>query len=95
MVEHWSPREVLALVEGLPDTGLFAARLAGGEQWREYIGWGKERHMAADVWDLLVAINTPKGKKPSKYPRPEAKKRPPEGVPLMQMFSGLSKRKGE
>ena len=81
----WSPREVLALVEGLPESGRFQAHLAGGEKWREFVGWGQDRHLQANIWDLLVAINTEKGKKVVKYPRPATKK-PQEGVPLMSLF---------
>lgn len=71
VVDVWSPREVLALVEGLPDDGMFAARLAGGEKWREFIGWGKRQHQFADLWDVIAA-NVMKGskKKPPTYPRP-------------------------
>lgn len=81
----WSPREVFALVEGLPTSGRFQAHLAGGDRWHEFWGWDADRHLQANIWDLLVAINTEKGKKKATYPRPSVKK-PQEGVPLMSMF---------
>ena len=81
----WSPREVLALVEGLPGASRFQAHLAGGEKWREFWGWDADRHLQANIWDLLVQINTANGKKVVKYPRPAAKKAS-EGVPLMSLF---------
>lgn len=87
------PREVLALVEGLPDTSRFAAHSLGGdERWREFLGWGRDRHMVADLWDVHVAANTSKGKPPA-YPRPAAKQKS-EGVPLMRMFPRAQPPKG-
>jgi len=83
------PREVLALVEGLPDNRMFAAYVAGGSRWNEFYGWGRDRHMVADQWDLHVAINTPKGKKVGKYPRPASKAQPQEGTPFMSMIPRL------
>ena len=80
----WSPREVLALVEVLPESGRFQAHLAGGDQWRDWHGWGVDRHLWANLYDLLSAAHTSKGK-PTTYPRPAAKKAT-EGVPLMSMF---------
>lgn len=82
----WSPREVLALVEVLPPAGRFQAHLAGGEKWREWWGWGTDRHMLADLFNLHVQINTEKGKKAFTYPRPAADKADEGVVPLMAMI---------
>ena len=86
VVLGWSPREVLALVEGLPEGCRFHAQVAGGDKWREFVGWGKDRHMAADMFDLFVQVNTDSKKKPFRYPRPAVKAAPSGGVPLMSMF---------
>jgi hypothetical protein len=83
IVYVWPPREVLALVEGLPDDGLLAAHQQGGdEHWREFLGWGSERHMFANLYDLTVRAA---GEKKFSHPRPAVKK-PDEGVPLMNLF---------
>jgi hypothetical protein len=51
---EWSPREVFALVEGYRTTAC-SPHHQGGDDWREFLGWGKDRHMAADQWDLGAA----------------------------------------
>jgi hypothetical protein len=67
----WSPRVLLALVEELPDTSALAASLAGDKAFR---GWGRDRHMVADLWDLTIAVGMAGSKKrPPTYPRPEAR----------------------
>lgn len=82
---EWSPREVLALVEGLPDDGMFAAHHQGGDAWRDYLGWGRDRHMRADQWDLGAAhAMAGSKKKPPTYPRPAEKKKS-QGTPLFAM----------
>lgn len=93
VVLEWSPREVLALVEGLPDDGLLAAHRQGGDQWREFLGWGADRHMFALWLDMYAQAHTEKGKKAWTYPRPSSKPQPSQGVPFMQMFP--PRRKGE
>lgn len=82
---EWSPRELFALVEGLPAGSRFQAHLVGGDKWQEFWGWDVDRHLQANIWDLHSKVNTPKGKKAATYPRPSAKKAS-EGVPLMSMF---------
>jgi hypothetical protein len=84
VVFEWPAREVLALVEGLPDNKMYAAYVRGGSKWYEFRGWGKDRHMAADAWDLHVQINTQQGKKVVTYPRPGVKKSS-EGTPFMSL----------
>lgn len=81
----WSPREVLALVEGLPDGCRFHAHVAGGADWRDFVGWDKGRHMFADWVDVYVQAHTPEKKKPWTYPRPGAKP-VSAGTPLLSMF---------
>lgn len=69
----WSPSEVLALVEGLPDTCRFHAHVSGGKAWRDFVGWGRDRHMFADWIDVYSQAHTPERKKPWTYPRPGSK----------------------
>lgn len=84
---EWSPREVLALVEVLPPEARLWAHMAGGDEWRQHLGWGKDRHMAADWIDVYVEAHTTQGKKAWKYPRPGAKQaQPQQGTPLMAMM---------
>jgi hypothetical protein len=88
VVFEWPAREVLALVEGLPDNKVFAAYLAGGAKWREFHGWGKDRHVAADRWDAAVSLafsTAGSKKKPPTYPRPNVKKPASSGTPLFAM----------
>lgn len=82
---EWSPREVLALVEVLPPEGRFWAHMSGGEQWRQHLGWGKDRHMVADLFNLHVQINTEKGKKAWTYPRPGSAPQQQQGTPFLAM----------
>lgn len=68
IVQDWPPDLVLALIEWLPDDGAYAAARRGG---REFYGWGQTRQLAADTWDLMVAIGMAGSKKKApKYPRP-------------------------
>jgi hypothetical protein len=92
---EWPPREVLALVEGLPDTSVYAAYVAGGSKWQEFRGWGKTRHMLADQWDLTLAhAMAGTKKKPTQYPRPTVRQAQ-QGVSLMQMIRSLRGPEGE
>lgn len=76
-----SPDYVLALIEGLPDNLAFAAAMRGGRQFR---GWGQDRNMLADLWDLTAAVGMAGSKKkPPKFPRPQANR--PTWRTLMQM----------
>ncbi|MCJ0870255.1 hypothetical protein [Streptomyces sp. AP-93] len=71
----------------LPDTSLTVALAAGG---REFLGWGQDRHLMADLFDALNA-NTrasgqwAKGKAPKlpEYPRPKATTPQPEQRPAV------------
>lgn len=68
-VLDWDPRLVLALIEWLPDDGAYMAARLGGH---EFYGWGKARHMMADVWDVLAATAMAGSKKrPVRYDRPK------------------------
>lgn len=70
-----------------------AHRQGGDERWREYLGWGKDRHMVADLWDLTLAHAMAGAKeKPVPYPRPTAKPKPSQGIPFLQ---AIGRRKGE
>lgn len=79
-----SPSLLLSLVMRLPDTSLTVALMMGG---REYMGWGKDRAMRADLYDAQNLTTRATGnwdKKPPDipfYPRPwdlqaEAEKKP-------------------
>ncbi|WP_372407202.1 hypothetical protein [Streptomyces luteireticuli] len=71
-----SPALVLLLVQRLPDTSLTVALASGG---RQHMGWGQDRHLAADLYDAINANTRAtgqwKGKPPAipPFPRPEAK----------------------
>jgi hypothetical protein len=89
-----SPREVLALVEGLVayEDSLYVAHELGGEAWQEFLGWGKGRHMTADLWDAtakLIHVSAGDRKNPKPYPRPNLKQSQ-QGIPFLQVF-GRSK----
>lgn len=87
-----SPRQILRLLAMLPDTCRLQAHLASeprrgkatakSEPWREHWGWGRDRHMFADLWDAMVAVAPLKGKAP-KYARPENK---PQGTSLASLM---------
>lgn len=49
-----APSLVILCVQDLPDTSLTWALIQGG---REFHGWGRERHMLADIFDALN-VNT-------------------------------------
>lgn len=69
-----SPRYVLEVVQGLPDTSLTSALARGG---RQFHGWGVERYMMAELYDALNANTAATGqwkKGPPKFkpfPRPQ------------------------
>lgn len=58
------PAKVLRLLTWLPDDGAFAASLRGGP---DHLGWGRDRTILADQWDLAAVVAA--GKKAPKYPR--------------------------
>jgi hypothetical protein len=65
------PRKVLRWLAWLPDDGAFAASVRGGRPW---LGWGQDRTIAVDSWDLAVtAAMAGSKKKPPTYPRPSAR----------------------
>lgn len=74
-VDEVPPRILLALVEELPDYEAFAASIQGG---REFRGWGGDRHMLANLWDITAltggALESKGSKKAPKFPRPGKKK---------------------
>jgi hypothetical protein len=79
-----SPYEAMLLVQRLPDDSLTAALMQGG---REFFGWGRYRHMLADVFDALnlntrATGNWKNGKAPGipPYPRPHTPKKPQHTV---------------
>ncbi|GAB2329228.1 hypothetical protein STREPTOSP366_43970 [Streptomyces variabilis] len=72
---------------------------------REFLGWGVDRHMAADLFDALNANtratgNWGKGKAPKipQYPRPKAKSTttasttPKKPVSVAEIYARLSRR---
>lgn len=96
-----APSLVLALVQRLPDTSMTVALASGG---RDFLGWGVDRHMAADLFDALNANtratgNWGKGKAPkiAPYPRPKttsatADKAPKKPVSVADIYARLSGR---
>lgn len=72
------PKLVLELIAGLPDKSLLHAEILGGREKRqEYHGWGRDRELAASLYDLLALNTRASGnwgkKKPPKinpFPRP-------------------------
>lgn len=69
-VLDWPARILLSLVEELPDDGAFAASVQGGPEFR---GWGVDRHMFANLWDLTAQVATDPKKRPPRHPRPVKK----------------------
>jgi len=66
-----SPCWLLALIEGLPADGAYAASRLGGAEFR---GWSRDTSILADVWDILAATAMAGSKKkPPTYPRPGQK----------------------
>lgn len=73
-------RRALALLQRLPDTSALAAELAAMPRdesdsaaedtpaWRRWYGWGADRAMLADLWDLTAQLQL--AKKAPRYPRP-------------------------
>jgi len=84
------PRVVLALVEDLQYVnGAFAASVQGGAEFR---GWGVDRHMLANLYDLSAAIGWAGSRSPKKaptHPRPTSK---PNGTPITALFPSKLKR---
>lgn len=76
-----APSLALALVQGLPDTSLTSALASGG---RDFLGWGVERYLLADLYDAMN-LNTKatgqwKNKPPDfpQFPRPTKPRDPNE-----------------
>lgn len=90
-----APSLVLALAGRLPDDSLTTALASGG---REHFGWGRDRHLAADIFDAINANTRLTGdyKKPPKipsYPRPgdKAEKKKPTSLAELHKQFGAGK----
>jgi hypothetical protein len=94
-----SPYFVLLLVQRLPDDSLTAALRQGGHQ---YLGWGTERYLQANLYDALnlntratgnwkngKAPNIPDFPRPKKSIDPAAPKKPKTSV--REIFARLQK----
>lgn len=76
-----SVRRVVGLVERLSDEpwSRYRARLLGGENWRQHLGWGPSEYLTAHLFDAVqvnTAVTAAHGSKkrpkiPEPYPRPE------------------------
>jgi hypothetical protein len=77
-VSELSPREVLAYIRNLPPESATVAELRGGP---EFLGWGNDRYMMADLIDAIreliyvqVASKSKKKPQPPKpYERPDTR----------------------
>lgn len=92
LAEGWDPSYVLTLIGGLPDTSAYIASVkAGGDEdgWRKFYGWGQDRMLAADHWDLDVAIGMAgnRRKKAPRYPRPVKRKKRSTWRDLFKMIN--------
>lgn len=72
-VTEWPAGEVLGLVEVLSPTSRFYAHIQGGDRWRDFWGWDRDRHIAVAHLNAYVAAHTPPGKKAWEYPSPGVK----------------------
>ncbi len=52
------------------------------EPWREWYGWTTEAQVTSDMFNLLAAVNTPKGKKAPRYPSPKPDRARPRKRPV-------------
>lgn len=64
----------------------------GAENWREHFGWTKDRHMLADLFDVLQ-VNTEatghwKRKPPElpRYPRPKIEKKRDKPLTVAEVY---------
>lgn len=81
---RYSPSLMLSLVQGLPDDCYTYALASGG---REFLGWGRDRHLSADTFDAIQTLirvtgNWKPGKEPKlkPYPRPSVEEAKPVTV---------------
>lgn len=68
-----APMLVLALIMRLPDTSLTAAHASGG---REHFGWGRDRHLLADIFDAVQLTTRAAGNWQKKAPKLPHQPRP-------------------
>lgn len=86
-------------MRGLPDDSMCHARQQGGDQ---FLGWGTERHLFAEMYDALNFNTAATGnwrKKPPKFkpfPRPskklQGKKKKVSVLDLHRKFTGMTSR---
>lgn len=90
------PAYVRALIERLPDDSMTSALIRGGKRWREYFGWGMDRAIAANLYDMQSVTARAAGnwKKPPKFkpmPRPwDASNEPKKPVTLEDLFAAFT-----
>lgn len=70
------------------------AQMRGGvDNWREHFGWSKDRHLLADLFDVLQVNTEATGnwkKKPPelpRYPRPKVGKKRDKPVTVAELYA--------
>jgi hypothetical protein len=88
---------VLALIERLPEESMTIAQFKGGrEKWREHFGWSRDRHMLADLFDVIQVNTEATGqwkKKPPelpRYPRPQQASQKKKPLTVAQLHAALN-----
>ena len=91
--EGMDPGHLLALIDRLPDTSMFAALCADKENWRFYFGRGEDRMLLEGIFDVSRAGGNWE-KPPKPWPRPadrikQANKKAATLEDAMAKFAGL------
>lgn len=92
-----APSLVILCVQDLPDTSLTWALIRGG---RQFIGWGQDRHMLADLYDAINVNSQVSGRWAKKapdfpdYPRPNStnEEEKPKKVSVADLWRRFNRR---
>lgn len=77
---------LLSFTNYLPRDSALRAAMDPRDEFAEWNTTRKTNEILADIWDVTVAANTQKGRKPKQYPRPREKKHIGKGAIPMSEF---------
>lgn len=79
---------LISFIKYLPPDSALAHEWNPKDEFREWYGRFRTNAILADIFDAIVAANTPKGRKAKEYPRPKQKRGiGREAIPLKDFWS--------
>lgn len=78
---------LLSFINYLPHDSALRSEMDPDDEYGEWNTTRKTNVILADIFDVIVAANTKKGRKPKEYPRPKQKKKIGSGaIPISEFW---------